>query len=169
MIDLRLDDCGWVSRLRLESGIFAEQNRIASALKTGEIMQRHGCLGAQFNQTARLPMPFSTLGSKGHREWLAVDEHLKFARSARGMPRCHPVARPHPDPVLARRGNGRYCCISAPPAGCGRPRWTICNARLGLARWWRRRSMISIIRGDEAVCREGRVTSALSASGLPAR
>jgi hypothetical protein len=74
------------------------------------------------------------------------DEAHRFAIGAHRAKRSRAITASPLDeiPASAPRASARCCCISAPPAKCGRLRSTISSVPLGLARRWPRPSMISI-------------------------
>ena len=89
-----------------------EQQRIAAALETGEVVQgeRGGPL-CHFHHAAVLPMPLGPFRAERRRRRLAVDKHLEDPRRAgrlhvggrvRRFPRRNPIPRAHPEAVSAR-------------------------------------------------------------------
>ena len=88
---------------RGQIGIGREDNRIASALEAGQIVQGEGnLLLCNLDRSPVLPVPLGTLGTEDRLKQLIIYEHLELAWSARRLPRRRPVPRPHPHTVLSR-------------------------------------------------------------------
>ena len=81
-----------------------EQDRIAAAFEAREVVQTDLDLVLQFTGTPVLPVPRLALGTEDGLQGRAIEQNLKSARRARGIPWCHPIAGPHPDAVGPRTG-----------------------------------------------------------------
>ena len=88
---------------RLVAQILAEEQCVAAALETGEVVERNLGLGWNLNHAAVLPVPGGPFGSKRRRQRLAVDKHLEAARCPRRLPRRDPIAGADPDAIRAGR------------------------------------------------------------------
>ena len=87
----------------LESKIPAEEQRFAPALEAGEVVERNGRLRPDLDRASVVPVPVGVLRAEGLADGPAIEQHLKLPRRTGRTPRGHPVARPHPEPVAARR------------------------------------------------------------------
>ena len=87
---------GW-----FEFRILAEQDRIAAAFETCQIVQRNGGRFAYGDFAAGLPMPWIADGAKSFLQRLAIDEYLKLSWRSGSFPWRDPVTRANPNLVLS--------------------------------------------------------------------
>ena len=110
--------CGsWFGGARF--GLGGQEDRVAAALETGQVVQRQGRLPAgNLHPAAVLPMPVGPLRAEDRGQGLAVDEHLELARASpapsRGPPNraCAPSTR-----YVPGCGKSPPWCGRRPPAG----------------------------------------------------
>ena len=91
-----------------EVGVLGEEEGIAAAVKTFEVLEGDGGFGAgDFDRAAFLPMPFGSFVSEGF-ESFSIDENLEFSGSAGGVPGGDPVLGADVEVVGADGGKGDF-------------------------------------------------------------
>lgn len=90
---------------RLEIRATAENDRIAPAGKSCQVMQRNPVFTCgNLYRAAIMPMPLGVPGPEHLVDRLAIYQQLESPRRTRRIPRRHPIPGAHPNPVAARLG-----------------------------------------------------------------